>query len=286
VSKLQRALEKAKEARRDYVEIFDRKVVEIPSLAECEEIGFISTERTGVAEVSEKINVVSPIYSQSRTVQLDAEAMVSNRCVAIAPDLEEVESYRILRTQILNSIRETDGKLIMISSALPGEGKTLTAINLSLTFARELQQTVLLVDCDLKKQSIHEVMGFKNDKGLVDHLLGECPASDLFVWPTIARLTVISGGKTTNESSDIIGSPQMKALVEDMKNRYPERYIFFDVPPILTGADALTFAPLVDHILMVVWANETSLAEVKKAAQMMPKEKLLGLVLNRFHPEV
>lgn len=80
-----------------------------------------------------------------------------------------------------------------------------------------------------------------------------------------------------------MGSPQMKNLIADMKNRYPERYIFFDVPPILTGADALTFAPLVDHILMVVQADRTPVAEVNKAAQLLPKQKLLGLVLNRYH---
>jgi len=197
---------------------------------------------------------------------------------------EEVEAYRVLRTQILNRTRETGGNLIMITSALPGEGKTLTAINLALTFAREYQQTALLVDCDLRKQSIHEVLGYESDKGLIDHLIGECPVSDLFVWPGIEKLTIISGGGTINESSEVIGSSRMKELVMDMKSRYPERYIFFDVPSILSGADALTFALLVDFIVMVVQADKTPLGEVNKAAQLIPREKLLGLVLNRYHP--
>ncbi|MFH1973981.1 MAG: P-loop NTPase [Pseudomonadota bacterium] len=169
----------------------------------------------------------------------------------------------------------------MITSAVPGEGKTVTSINLALTFAKEFEQTVILVDCDLRKQSIHEVMGFESDRGLLNHLLDGMPVPDLIVWPGIEKLTVISGGKTIHESSEVIASPQMRELVADMKARYPDRYMFFDVPPILAGADALAFAPLVDWIIMVVQADKTPLPEVKRALQMLPKKKVLGLVLNR-----
>jgi len=293
VSKLQKALEKAKEERGDYFknstqvpknsqesgEISD---LPVPTVSEADVILREETSLTVV--IREKIERGSPFYSQSRAVSLDPAVMARNHCVAMFPGREEVEAYRVLRTQILNRTRETGGNLIMITSALPGEGKTLTAINLALIFSREFQQTALLVDCDLKKQRIHEVMGFESDKGLGDYLLGECPSSDLFVWPAIDKLTVISGGKTINESSEVIGSPWMKELVEEMKNRYPERYIFFDVPPILAGADALTFAPLVDFILMVVQADKTPIGEVNKAVQLLPREKLLGLALNRYHP--
>ena len=275
MSELQKALEKAGDERENRQEPEERPVLKV----------FENSDRSEPEEVDdgEKNNWVSPTYSQSRTVVLNPEAMERNRCVAMFPNLKEVESYRVLRTQILQRTRETGGNLIMITSALPGEGKTTTAINLAFTFAREFKQTVLLVDCDLKKQNIHEVMGFRSDRGLGDYLLGECSTNELFVWPAIEKLTLISGGKTMHESSEIIGSPRMKELVADMKNRYPERYIFFDVPSILTGADALTFAPLVDHILMVVQADKTPMGEVNKAAQLIPKEKLLGLVLNRCH---
>jgi len=275
MSKLQKALEKAKQERGD----FYSGDAPSPALKVLE-----LQQETGQLDAPEKVDRVSPFYNQSRVVSLSREVLERNRCVGMFPSREEVEAYRVLRTQILNRTRESGGNLIMITSALPGEGKTLTAINLALTFAREFQQTVLLVDCDLKKQRIHEIMGFESEKGLVDHLLGECAASELFVWPGIEKITVISGGKTINESSEIIGSPRMKDLVLDMKKRYPERYIFFDVPAVLSGADALTFAPLVDHILMVVQADKTPMEEVNKAVQLIPEEKLLGLVLNRYHP--
>ncbi|MGB5156576.1 polysaccharide biosynthesis tyrosine autokinase [Desulfobacterium sp. N47] len=187
----------------------------------------------------------------------------------------------MLRTRILRRTKERGGRSIMITSALSGEGKTTTAINLSLTFAKGFEQTVMLVDCDFRKQCVHEVMGFNSDRGLLDHLLDDMPLSDLIVWPGIEKLTVISGGKTIQESSEVIASPRMRELDSEMKNRYPERYVIFDVPPLLVGTDAMTFAPLVDWIIMVVQAGKTSMAEVNKAMQMLPKEKVLGLILNR-----
>jgi non-specific protein-tyrosine kinase len=169
----------------------------------------------------------------------------------------------------------------MVTSSVPGEGKTLTAVNLALTFAKAYSQTALLVDADLKRQQVRQVLGFESGKGLGDYLLDGCDVSELIVWPGVEKLTVISGGKRIEESSELLGSPGMKALVRDMKTRYPDRYVFFDVPPVLAGADAIAFASLVDRILFVVQAERTSMADVHKALALLPKEKILGIVLNR-----
>jgi len=234
-----------------------------------------------LSDTKDKAGWVSPAYSRSRAVYLDPNILAANRCVAMFPGSPEAEYYKILRTHILRQTQDQGGRSVMITSAIPGEGKTVTSINLALTFAKEFEQTMLLVDCDLRKQSIHEVMGFESDRGLLNHLLDGMSVPDLIVWPGIEKLTVISGGKTIHESSEVIASPQMRELVADMKARYPERYMFFDVPPILAGADALAFAPLVDWIIMVVQAGKTPLPEVKRALQMLPKKKVLGLILNR-----
>ncbi len=238
-------------------------------------------ERINLLDVKVKTGWVSPNYNQSRTVQLNPVTMEKNRCVAMFSNNPEIDSYKVLRQQILRSIADLGGNAIMITSTLPGEGKTLTAINLAFTFAREFEQTVLLVDCDLKRQNIHEVLGYESDKGLVNYLLAECAITDLIVWPSIEKLTIISGGKTIDESSEVLGSPLMKELVADMKNRYPERYVIFDVPPVLAGADAMIFANLMDHILVVVEADKTAMPDLKMALDMLPKEKVRGLILNR-----
>ncbi|MEN6350314.1 MAG: polysaccharide biosynthesis tyrosine autokinase [Syntrophomonas sp.] len=249
------------------VEMFDKDEM-------TEEIAILS-------DFKDKSGWISPNYSQSRTVQLNPFVMEKNRCVAMFSNKPEIDYYKVLRQQILRITEDLGGNTIMVTSTLPGEGKTLTAINLAFTFAREYEQTVLLVDCDLKKQNIHEVLGYESDKGLVNYLLSECEISDLIVWPSIEKLTIISGGKTIDQSSEVLGSPLMKELVTDMKNRYPERYIIFDVPPVFAGVDTMIFANLVDHILVVVEADKTPMPELKMALDMLPKEKIRGLILNR-----
>ena len=228
------------------------------------------------------IGWVSPSYTRSRSVTLDPAVLNANRCILNrVPDSVEVDAYRVLRTKILQMCKEKGGNTIMITSAVPGEGKTLNAINLAITLAKEFLQTVLLVDCDLRRQSIHRYLGYKSEKGLIDYLLNDAPISDLITWPGVEKLTVISGGRPICGSCELLGSQRMKELVADMKSRYPDRYVIFDVPPLLAGADALTFAPLVDHVVVVVREGETSTPNIKKALHMLPKEKVLGLVLNR-----
>jgi len=228
-----------------------------------------------------KMGWVSPDYVASRAVDLDPDWLARNRCVVFDTASPEAEYYRMLRTKILHRTEGNRGVTVMVTSALPGEGKTTTAINLAFSFAKAYEQTVLLVDADLKQQKIREVLGYENDKGLADYLRDRCPLSDTIVWPGMEKLTILSGGETIMESSELLGSPRMKVLVEEMKSRYPERYVFFDVAPVLVGADALAFAPLVDCILFVVQAGRTSQQDINRAIKMLPREKVLGLVLNR-----
>jgi protein-tyrosine kinase len=244
------------------------------------EISVIETDVSPAAEQG-KTGWISPDYVASRAVDLEPDWLARNRCLVFDKVSPEAEFYRMLRTKIRHRTEGIRGVTVMVTSALPGEGKTTTAINLSFSFAKAYSQTVLLVDADLKQQRIREILGFENDKGLADYLLDGCPLSDTIVWPGIEKLTVLSGGRTVMESSELLGSPGMKVLVEEMKNRYPERYVFFDVAPVLVGADALAFAPLVDCILFVVQAGRTSMQDVTRAIRMLPQEKILGLVLNR-----
>jgi protein-tyrosine kinase len=230
---------------------------------------------------SEKKGWLSPVYSESQITAIDPKKFVENRCVCVFRDAPETDFYKILRTQIQQRTKGKGWNTVMITSVQPGEGKTLTSINLAITFAKEFHQTVLLVDGDLKRQCVHEYMGFSSKRGLIDYILDDVPLKDLIIWPGIEKLTVISGGRTIRDSSELLGCPRMAELVVDMKNRYPNRYVFFDAPPILIGADAIAFAPLVDAIIMVVEAGRTSIQDVKKALELIPHDKFLGFVLNR-----
>ncbi len=246
-----------------------------------EEIPDISSPAKTTEENRDRYGWLSPSYTQSEPVYLDPGFIARNRCLAYLDNVPETEAYRVLRTQIMHRTQHTGCNTIMITSALPGEGKTITAINLAFTFAREFRQTVLLVDGDLRKQSIHKYLGYAGDKGLIDYLTDGVPVCELIKWPGIEKITLISGGRSCQECAEMLGSPRMRELVSEIKSRYQERYIFFDIPPILTGAEALTFAPLVDQIIVVVQAGKTSMADVEKAIQFMPREKILGFALNR-----
>jgi protein-tyrosine kinase len=236
----------------------------------------------GRADIQRKTGWTTPNYTQSQAVQIAECVCLENRCVSLLPKAPETDAYRVLRTRILDKAKLDGGNAIMITSVLPGEGKTLTAVNLSIIMAKDYRQTVLLVDCDLRKQSVHEVLGIWGEKGLIDYLLDDVPVSDLIVWPGIEKLTLISGGRPFHESSELLGSPRMKELVSDMKNRYQDRYVIFDAPPILAGADALALIPLVDHVLLVVQADKTPAEDIVKAVELIPKEKMLGVVLNKL----
>jgi non-specific protein-tyrosine kinase len=224
---------------------------------------------------------ISPAYSRSKRAETFIPSLIENKCVCISPEAAELDAYKSLRTQILQKTRGPGHNTIMVTSVGAGEGKTLTAINLALTMARDYSHTVLLVDCDLKKQDVHKMLGYQSSLGLADNLLKDTALPDLIVWPGIEKLTVISGGPAIAESTELLGSPRMKDLIVEIKGRYPERYIIFDVPAIRDSPDAVAFAPLVDGIVVVVQSGVTSESEMKTALQMLPKEKLLGLVINR-----
>lgn len=238
-------------------------------------------EKKTVSRTADRPGYLSPVYKDSREVKLDPKLISENRIVCMFPDSPEIDFYKVLRTQILNRTRHKDWNMIMVTSVNPNEGKTLTSINLSITFAKQYNQTVLLVDADLMRQNIHKYLGFDSDSGLIDYLLGTQPLKDFIIWPGIDKYTIISGGRTILDSAELLGSPRMQSLIDEMKTRYKDRYIFFDTPPILGGADAIVLATMVDCVILVVEEGKTSMNDIHKALQLIPNEKFLGFVLNR-----
>ncbi|MFH0725720.1 MAG: CpsD/CapB family tyrosine-protein kinase [Pseudomonadota bacterium] len=225
---------------------------------------------------------LSPDYHKSRRVEIDLLRAAENRCLCLFDNRPETEYYKVLRTQIQQRTRQNGWNTIMVTSVNSGEGTTLTAINLSLTLAKEFSQTVLLVDADLRNQQICRHLGYDSHLGLTDYLERGEAFENIISWPGIEKLTVISGGKTIHNSSEVLGSPRMQSLMTEMKSRYRDRYIIFDLPPVLNHADAVSFAPLVDCIMIIAAAGRTTLEDIHKAQRLFPEEKILGYVLNRY----
>lgn len=242
--------------------------------------------RSGALNVLSPQRVVSPTspiaYSETRTVDVPAAVLRERRVISAVEAGAFTDSYRILRTQILQRLREKRCNSLAVTSANPNEGKTLTAINLAISLAKEVNYTVLLVDADLRHPSVHTYFEFAAERGLSDYLTNDLPLKDLLIHPTgLGDLVILPGGRPLPNSSEMLNSPKMARLVDELKARYPSRIVLFDLPPVLTTADALAFAPYVDAALLVIEEGRTSADDARRAIELLHKTEVLGTILNK-----
>jgi exopolysaccharide/PEP-CTERM locus tyrosine autokinase len=225
---------------------------------------------------------LEPISEETEAISLDRTCLEKNRLMTLLDDPEVLDYYNLLRTQVLWKTRTKNHKTIMVTSALDGEGKTITAINLAASIAREVKHTCLLVDTDLRHPRIHHYLGCGMRKGLVDHLLNDAPIAELLLNPSgLEKMVVLPAGKPLYGSTELLGSPKMQELVEQMKTRYQERFVIFDSPPVLAVPDALVFSACVDAVILVVEAGKTSSHQILRAIKLLEGRNILGLVMNK-----
>jgi protein-tyrosine kinase len=220
-------------------------------------------------------------YSRTRTVTIPAERLRERRIVGGFEPGAYKDAYKILCTQILQRLRENGWNALAVTSPRGREGKTLTAINFAISLAQEVDQTVLLVDADLRVPRIHDYFGFPVASGLSDFLIANAPLEDILVHPGIDRLVILPGGRPLLNSSELLGSQKMLSLVQELKSRYPSRIVVFDLPPVLSAADSLAFSPCVDAAVLVVEEGATDRDDVQRAAEMLSSTRLIGTVLNK-----
>jgi len=273
MSKLKKALEKAKEAR----ELGNITTPEQES-AEIETVHPSVKIPEDIPTISQTANRSQP---QTKAVKTSRQTLKNNKIIAgLEPD-KFSDHIKIMRTRILNLLQESGGNSLLVTSPLPGEGKTLTAINLAISISHEIDRTTLLVDADLRSPMINKYFGIPNGKGLSDYLRGEEDIPDLLINPGIEKLTILPGGSPILNSSELLGAPKMESLVAEMKKRYPDRFIIFDSSSLLTTADPLVFSRYIDGILLVVEAEKTPKADIEKAKEMLKDKPVLGTVFNK-----
>lgn len=220
-------------------------------------------------------------YTRTKVLDLRHALLEQNRIVGSNGHDAVADAYKILCIQVMQRLREREGNALAIVSAGQSEGKSLTAINLALSLAREVDQTVLLVDADLRKPSIHRFFGFQPDAGLSDHLISGLPLERILVNPGFDRFVILPGGRPLANSAEMLGSIKMQKLVGELKQRYPERIVIFDLPPVLSVADSLAFAPYVDAALLVVQENRTRREDINRVLEMLTSVEVIGTVLNQ-----
>jgi len=175
-----------------------------------------------------------------------------------------------------------DGNLILVTSAVPGEGKTHTCINLALSLAAERDRTVLLVDGDVPKPHISTLFGVDRMPGLLDALGEDGPQLQELIIPTdIPRLTVLPAGKWTDYSTELLASKRMYELCREMAQRYPDRIVLIDSPPLLASTEGQVIAAIAGQVVMVVAENSTSRDDVRSALALLDEQKPINAILNK-----
>ncbi len=180
-------------------------------------------------------------------------------------------------------MRSNSWRSILVTSPGPGEGKTLTASNLAISLARDVNQSVILVDLDLMHSSIAKYLGINLDikAGVGDFLLDKAELTDIIYSPgEIERLALVPNREPVDNSSDLLGSPQMKELISWLHQQSERSIVIFDMPPALACDDVLAFGPSVDAVLVVVAQGKTERAALEKTMRMLSDYEMLGVVLN------
>jgi capsular exopolysaccharide synthesis family protein len=190
--------------------------------------------------------------------------------------------YKMLRTQVMRRLTELGANTLAVLSAHNGEGKTLTAINLAIAIAAHPGHTALLVDLDLRNPSIHRRLGIEPTAGVEDCLEQRRPVHEAMT--KIAgyeRLTVLTARARVPHSSELLASQRMAEIVEELRSRYLNRVVIFDLPPVLLADDALAFSEHAQAGLFVVSEGRSAREGVARSIALLHKLPILGTVLNR-----
>lgn len=233
----------------------------------------------------------APVESRiGKKVELDLARMQSLGLVTAAGGRTPlVEDFRLIKRPLIKrALARTEpgnnpNNLVMITSSLPGEGKTFCAINLAMSIAMELDHTVLLVDADVARPNMLKTLGLPEQQGLMDLLLDEkLDVADVMLRTNVDTLTLLPAGASNPRATELLASQGMTALVAEIANRYPDRIVIFDSPPLLLTSEAHVLASRMGQIVMVVEAERTTQHAVKEALSQLERSDNVSLLYNKM----
>jgi capsular exopolysaccharide synthesis family protein len=217
-----------------------------------------------------------------RRVEVSQELLLKNRISAGEDNNAFGQAYKVLRTRIWHQMRANGWHNLAVTSANPGEGKTLTAINLAISLARmEIGRKVVLVDLDMRRPSVHRYLGFRPEYGVSDFLLTGMPLQKILVDIGIERFAVLPGCASFANSSEILSSGRMVQLLNELKRCFPSRIVIFDLPPMLVSDDVLVVVPHINAFLLVIEEGKSLTKDVGKTAELLKDSNIIGSVLNK-----
>jgi len=223
-----------------------------------------------------------------RKVDLDLARMRDAGMVTAASGRTSLlEDFRVIKRPLLKRAFSEGApgrpnNLIMITSSLPGEGKTYCAINLAMSIAMELDHTVLLVDADVARPSVLRTLGLPAQRGLMDILIDDkLDLSDVMLRTNVDTLSILPAGTSTPRATELLASSTMSNLVNEIAHRYPDRVIIFDSPPLLLTSEARVLASHMGQIVMVVEAQGTTQHAVKESLRQLEGCSNVNLIYNK-----
>ena len=192
------------------------------------------------------------------------------------------ENFRMLRSRIFYPESGKPPKSILVTSAIPGEGKSFICANLGWSIAQSLEKQALLVECDLRRPSLSKLLGLPNSRGLVDYLQSGTPIDQLIQQTSIPNLSVLSSGKPPKNPAELIDSKKMNLLFEDLENQNPDQFFIFDSPPMQAAPETDVLAKKVDKVILVVRWGYARREHVNQLVELIGKEKIICMVFNAF----
>ncbi|MBL1321888.1 MAG: CpsD/CapB family tyrosine-protein kinase [Methylophaga sp.] len=267
MDRIQKALDKAKAKHSE------QAIIDVPSTNEENAIS------SPIDPLKSPIDNIS--YQQTRVVETSRDHLESNRIIAGMYGNPQSTVFRMLRTQVLQKMRANNWQTIAITSPTAGEGKSLVASNLAIAIAMELNQTVMLVDMDLRNPTLNKYFDLNAELGLKDYLEQNLELKDVLINPGIKRMVILPGKGRAEDSAELLSSPKMANLVAELKAQYDSRLIIFDVPPLLQTDDVLLSSKYFDCSLLVLEDGKNKESEITKALQMLENNNLIGSVLNK-----
>lgn len=224
-----------------------------------------------------------PLLGRARRQNVSPALLRSNHLIVETENDVVVDAYRMLRTRVLSAMRRDGWNVLGVTSAGSQEGKSLTAANLAISMAREPDMTVLLIDADLRNPTLHRYFGLDVESGLADCLRSGFPLEDLVIVPGIERLLILPAGNAVGETTELLGSGKMAALINECKRRSDLRCVIVDLPPVLNGDDAIALTSVLDAALLVVEEGKTLASDLTKSMELLDRVRVVGTVLNRSH---
>ncbi|MDD2541018.1 MAG: XrtA-associated tyrosine autokinase, partial [Desulfuromonadaceae bacterium] len=202
------------------------------------------------------------------------------------PHTQAAEEYSKLKSVIVKLTKgATFLNMLMVTSSIGSEGKSLTALNLALSLAQEFDHTVLLVDADIRKPSIHSYLGIENSAGLTDCLLDGFDLRDALIRTGIGKLSFLAAGRSVPNPAEVFTSQRMRDFFLEMKNRYHDRYIIIDTPPVLPFAETRSLSGIVDGVVLVAKEGHVTLHNIEETIECIKGTPLLGIVYNEATTE-